>query len=155
MRQSAPSILRSQSSKLFPFLPATEGQDAPQEPDPVDVILGDFEQLCPEQQHKVASNLALLWESFLSDFGGISGFRAAPAVEQDAFLDRLKAAARRMEAAKGSEAAFHYVTVELMRQYISFFRAGSADRKAVSLARCVAPLIDRGRQIAAAGLSGR
>jgi hypothetical protein len=81
-------------------------------------------------------------------FGGISGFLATMPTEQDAFMEKLEAAATRMEPAKGTNVAFHYFTVELTRQYISFFRLGRSDRQAVALASCVVSLIDNGRRMA-------
>lgn len=154
--QAARPALLLQSRKLLPFLLQTDVTGAHAGPDPVDTILSDFGSLERAGQDKVAKNLALLWDNFQNMFGGISGFLAAPGTEQDAFMEKLTAAAERMEAARGTEAAFHYVTVELTRQYISYFRIGRADPKAVALATCVVSLIDRGRRMSLpAGASGR
>lgn len=124
-------------------------EEAPQEPDPVEMLLSEFAGLEQEQQAKVARNLVLLWDNFQTIFGGLSGFLAASPTEQDAFMEKLEAAARRMEPARGTDSAFHYVTVELTRQYISFFRVGRSDGQALALAACVAALIDEGRRIPA------
>lgn len=134
-------------SRLHILLPTLLKSAAPEpadEHDPVRSVMGEFEALDREQQDRVAKNLALLWGSFNSAFGGVSTFKTASALEQQAYIAKLEAAARRMEAARGTEAAFHYVTVELLRQYVSFLQIGSTDEGAVALARLVAPLIDRG-----------
>jgi hypothetical protein len=122
-------------------------EEAPREPDSVEMLLREFGGLDQEQQAKVAGNLVLLWDNFQTIFGGLSGFLAASPMEQDAFMEKLEAAARRMEAARGTDSAFHYVTVELIRQYISFFRVGRSDGQALALAARVAALIDEGRCI--------
>jgi hypothetical protein len=133
----------------LPFIAWPEPTERSGEPDIVQQVLHDFEALDEEAKVKVARNLGLLWENFQSSFGGISGFLSAPQIEQDAFMDRLKAAAERMATARGSSAAFHYVTVELLRQYMSFFKTGRSDGNALRLASCAANLIDQSRQISA------
>jgi hypothetical protein len=135
--------------KLFPSLPLIAPPEKIQEVDAVQLILGEFESLSREQQDRVAKNLTLLWESYISVFGGVSAFQAASTTERQAYIKKLEAACHRMERAKGTEAAFHYVTVELFRQYISFLQLGSRDRSAVALASVVAPLIDRGHKMPA------
>jgi hypothetical protein len=139
------SVLLSQAHRLIPSLVEAEAATASHEPDMVQEILGEFEALRSDMQDKVARNLALLWDNFQDAFGGISGFMAAQALEQDAFMHKLNAAAERMRPARGTSAAFHYVTVELMRQYVTFFRSGRSDPKAVRLATCVVSLIEHGR----------
>jgi hypothetical protein len=138
----------AQLRRLFPALPVAGGPN--EEHDPVRLVMAEFHDLSSDQQNKVAQNLALLWNSFTSVFGGVSGFRAASPTEQREYLEKLQLAARRMEAAKGTEAAFHYVTVELIRLYIGFHQVGSTDQGAVALAKVVAPLIDRGHRLSAA-----
>lgn len=142
-RAGYPVVLRHLQER-FPSLPLGSFPDPNAEPDPVELVMEEFHGLEPAQQDKVAKNLALLWNSFTGAFGGVSGFQAASPTEQRSYVEKLEAAARRMEAARGTEAAFHYVTVELIRQYIAFLQVGSTDPKAVALARLVAPLIDRG-----------
>lgn len=145
-RAGYPIVLRRLQER-FPSLPLGQMPDPNGEPDPVELVMDEYDGLEPAQQDKVARNLALLWSSFTGAFGGVSGFQAASATEQQSYVEKLEAAARRMEAARGTEAAFHYVTVELIRQYIAFLRIGSTDPKAVALARLVAPLIDRGYRL--------
>ncbi|WP_150117733.1 hypothetical protein [Microvirga vignae] len=115
--------------------------------DDVGMVLGEFEKLSRDQQDKVAKSLALLWDTFIEVFGGVSGFQTASPIEQQAYIERLSTASRRMEVARGSDVAFHYVTVELMRQYVSFLQTSSKNPRAIVLAGAVAPLIDRGRGI--------
>ncbi|WP_147282452.1 hypothetical protein [Microvirga subterranea] len=147
-RAGYPVVLRHLQER-FPSLPLGSLSDADAEPDPVELVMEEFDRLEPEQQDKVAKNLALLWNSFTGAFGGVSGFQAASPTEQQSYVEKLEAAARRMEAARGTEAAFHYVTVELIRQYIAFLQVGSTEQRAVALARRVAPLIDRGYKMEA------
>ena len=52
-----------------------------------------------------------------------------------------------MKLARGSEVAFHFVTVELMRLYVEGFMLGRRDRAALALASTVSVLIDRGRMM--------
>ncbi|WP_133239386.1 hypothetical protein [Microvirga sp. KLBC 81] len=118
------------------------------EHDPAWDILAEFQMLETSNQDKVAKNLALLWGHFEDTFGGLSGFLAEPAIEQSQYLEKLMMASRRMRPARGSDVAFHYVTVELMRQYVCCLQAGRSDRAALSLATCVAALINRGRMMA-------
>ena len=143
-----PVVLRHLRER-FPSLPLGAASGPDDGTDPVLMILHEFERLDGGQQEKVARNLALLWNSFMSVFDGVSGFQAASAVDQQAYFEKLEAAAHRMEAARGTDAAFHYVTVELIRRYIGFLQIGSTDPKAVALARLVAPLIDRGHKLGA------
>jgi hypothetical protein len=65
--------------------------------------------------------------------------------ERSQYLEKLMAAFQRMKLARGSNVAFHYVTVELMRQYVCCLQQRRSDRPALSLASCVAALINRGR----------
>jgi hypothetical protein len=127
--------------------PSAPDANGIEEVDPVGLVLSDFDNLSGDHQQKVAKSLALLWDAFIDVFGGVSAFQAASPTEQKAYIGKFDAAARRMEAARGSEAAFHYVTVELMRHYIGFLQTGSGDPKAITLARAVAPLIDLGRRL--------
>jgi hypothetical protein len=147
-RAGYPAVLR-QLHERFPSLPLGAMPDPADEVDPVLLVMEEFEVLGPDQQEKVARSLALLWNSFTGVFGGVSGFRNASAVEQRAYSEKLEAAAERMRAARGTDAAFHYVTVELIRHYVAFLLIGSTDPKAVALARLVAPLIDRGHKLGA------
>jgi hypothetical protein len=151
--QEVHPVLAAHSRKLFPFLAPAKTAPESEEPDIVHAILSEFECLGQDQQDKVAKNLALLWHNFQDMFGGISGFLAAPHTEQEIFMERLQAAVDRMETARGSQVAFHYVTVELMRQYISFFLIGRADQKTISLAACVVSLIDRGSHMTASSIT--
>lgn len=141
-------IFHSQIRKLPPSVPLLAPPDANEveEVDDVRSVLSEFENLTREQQDKVAKSLALLWDAFIDLFGGVSAFQTASLVERQAFTKKLDTAARRMEIARGSDAAFHYVTVELMRQYVSFLQIGSKDPRAITLAGLVAPLIDQGRR---------
>ena len=150
--EAAHPIVVSHGRKVAPFLPWPELNAEASEPDAVQSILADFAGLDQERQGRVAKNIVLLWDNFQEMFGGISGFLAAAQTDQDAFMEKLAAASARMQAARGSEAAFHYVTVELMRQYISFFQSRRSDPGALALARCVVSLINRGRQMEPAPL---
>ncbi|WP_230531247.1 hypothetical protein [Microvirga roseola] len=147
LQETHPALV-ARARTVLPFL-LDVPEPEPEEPDPVDIVIAEFGKLERDQQDKVARNLSLLWDNFREVFGGASGFQAAPPIDQKLYLEKLEAAARRMEVVKGSEAAFHYVTVELMRQYASFLQTGSTDEKAVALARLVAPLIDRGHRMSA------
>lgn len=148
-REKFPVAALSDIRKLLPSRSVAVAPDANAiaEIDHVAVVLSDLQSLPCEQHHKVAHSLALLWDAFIDVFGGVSAFQAASPIEQQAYVGKLETAARRMEAARGSDAAFRYVTVELMRQYVSFLQTGSKDPNAIALARAVAPLIDRGRSI--------
>jgi len=121
----------------------------PRGPERVKAIVSDFHALAPDQQAKVAKNLAQLWENFLGVFGGLSGFWASPVEEQKACMDKLEAAVQRLEPHKRSETGFQYVTIELMRLYLAFLFVGRTDTLAVELGALVVPLIDRGRWMAA------
>ncbi len=142
-----PAAVPQSVRRALALMGRTEMSDTSQEPDPIQILLSEFNALDPDQKDKVARNLTLLWDNFQDAFDGLSGFLAAPTTEQDAFMEKLEAAAERMRPARGTEAGFHYVTVELTRQYIAFLRVGKADRSAVALATCVVSLIDRGRQL--------
>ena len=49
---------------------------------------------------------------------GRSGYLGSLETEQVLYLEKLKAASDRMRLAQGTDGAVHYVTVELMRQYV-------------------------------------
>ncbi|EIM25243.1 hypothetical protein [Microvirga lotononidis] len=140
-------VLVSHSRALLPFLPIPSEEDEAVAADPAWALLGEFQALSPDQQDKAARNLALLWDHFEHMFGGLSGFLAEPAMEQSIYLDKLTTASRRMRLARGSEVAFHYVTVELMRLYVSYLQLGRSDRAALALAANVVALISRGRMV--------
>jgi hypothetical protein len=141
-----PALL-SRTQALLPFIPMASAEDEALESDPVWDLLAEFQALAPDQQNKAAKNLALLWNHFEHMFGGLSGFLAEAPVEQSLYLDKLMTASRRMKIARGSDVAFHYVTVELMRLYVCGLQQGRSDRAALSLASHVAALINRGRMM--------
>jgi hypothetical protein len=141
-------MLMSNARTLLPFVPLVKtAEDEALEQDPVWHLLGEFKTLAPDQQDKAARNLALLWGHFEDTFGGLSGFLAEPQAEQALYLDKLDTASRRMRLARGSDVAFHYVTVEVMRLYVVCLRTRRSDRAALSLAACAATLINRGRMM--------
>jgi len=137
----------SHSRALLPSLPIPSEAEEALAADPAWELLAEFQALAPDRQDKAARNLALLWDHFEHMFGGLSGFLAEPAIEQSIYLDKLMTASRRMKLARGSEVAFHYVTVELMRLYVSYLRLGRSDRAAMALAANVVALISRGRMV--------
>lgn len=116
-------------------------------PDHAQMVLADLDALDPKRRDVVAHNLGLLWDAFLEEFGGVSGFLAEQVVHQDAYLAKLDAAARRMQASKASNAGHHYVSVALMKEYVSGFRSLSITESMVELAHRVASLIDRSREL--------
>jgi hypothetical protein len=139
--------LAAHLQRAMPLLLGPEAAQVSERPDPARQALSEFQILDWDQQGKVARNLALLWENFQDVFGGLSGFMAAPQTDRTTFLQKLESASERMAPARGSEVAFHYVTVELMRQYISCLHHRRADPGAIALARCVVTLIDQGRSM--------
>jgi hypothetical protein len=140
-------IVRSKTQALLPFLPGAVTESMDEQPDPVWSLLADFQSLGAAHQDKAARNLALLWGHFEESFGGLSGYLAMPETEQLLYLEKLKAASDRMRLARGTEGAFHFVTVELMHQYVRGFQERRSDRAAVTLATWVSGLIDRGRSL--------
>ncbi|WP_262271838.1 hypothetical protein [Microvirga yunnanensis] len=138
-------VFLSRAQAWLPWLSLATAQQEDEEPDPAWALLEDLQNLKADQQDKTAKNLALLWKSFEDSFGGLSGYLQSLETEQLLYLNKLKAASDRMRLARGTEAAFHYVTVELMRQYVGCFQAGRSDQAAMALATCVSGLIDRGR----------
>jgi len=141
-----PALL-SGSRILLPNISRSMPEEEAIEQDPAWELLAEFQRLQATQQDQVARNLALLWGHFEDGFGGVSGFLRSPQTEQSQYLEKLLAASVKMRAARGSEVAFHYVTVELMRQYVSCLQSGRQDRAALSLATCAASLINHGRMI--------
>ena len=141
-------ILISNARTLLPFVPLVKTvEEEALEQDPIWNLLGEFKTLAPDQQEKAAKNLALLWAHFEDTFGGLSGFLAEPQTEQALYLNKLDTASRRMKLARGSDVAFHYVTVEVMRLYVICLRTSRSDQAALSLATCAATLINRGRMM--------
>ena len=141
-------VLMSNARTLLPFVPLVKtAEDEALEQDPIWNLLGEFKALAPDQQDKAAKNLALLWGHFEETFAGLSGFLAEPQTEQALYLNKLDTASRRMKLARGSDAAFHYVTVEVMRLYVICLQTGRSDRAALSLATAAATLINRGRMM--------
>jgi hypothetical protein len=130
---------------LLPFVPLASTDEDALEHDPAWKILAEFQKLDASDQDKAAKNLALLWGHFEDTFGGLSGFLEESQTERSQYLEKLMAASQRMKLARGSNVAFHYVTVELMRQYVCCLQQRRSDRPALSLASCVAALINRGR----------
>jgi hypothetical protein len=130
---------------LLSFVPLASTDEDALEHDPAWEILAEFQKLDASDQDKAAKNLALLWGHFEDTFGGLSGFLEESQTERSQYLEKLMAASQRMKLARGSNVAFHYVTVELMRQYVCCLQQRRSDRPALSLASCVAALINRGR----------
>lgn len=124
------------------FLGVSVPEEQPAEPTEEQALLGAFEALDGGRQEAVARNLSLLWECFLEEFSGLSGFFEASPTRQSAYLDRLASAAGRMEASRAPEARYHYVSVALMKHYVSSFQARSTAPDAIALSRRVASLID-------------
>lgn len=145
-----PALL-SNARALLPLIPLAKGAGCENtEQDPIWELLTEFKALNPDQQDKAAQNLALLWGHFEDTFDGLSGFLAEPQTEQTLYLDKLATASRRMKLARGSEAAFHYVTVEVMLLYVGCLQSKRSDQAALSLAACAAAMINRGRMTAPA-----
>jgi hypothetical protein len=150
--QEARPIVRAHLERAAMVLLRRETTQGLEAPDPVRLALGEFQVLDRAGQGKVARNLALLWENFRIVFGGLSGFMAAQQTDRIAFIEKLESASERMAPARGSEVAFHYVTVELMRQYVSCLHQRRSDQSAIALAQCVVTLIDQGRTMSPEGL---
>jgi hypothetical protein len=121
--------------------------DAPEEPGPVELVLADLDRLDPDHRGLVAKNLSLLWTCFIDAFGGLSGFLQAPTTEQAAYLDKLEAAAQRMESVKAPQARHHYVCVALMKHYVASFLTRTPEPGAIELSRRVAAMIDEAHRI--------
>ncbi|MBM6583357.1 hypothetical protein ILT44_24445 [Microvirga sp. BT689] len=145
----ARAVLLSKRQALLPFPPLARVEQTDEKPDPPWKLLEDFQGLAIAQQDKVARNLAVLWGHFEEAFGGLSGYLRSPETEQLLYLEKLKAASDRMRQARGTDGAFHYVTVELLRQYVGCFQEGRSDDAAITLAAWVSGLIDRGRRLTA------
>jgi len=143
-------LVLAQARSLLPFAPLGSAEEEAVEADPVWELLAEFQALEPDQQDKASRNLALLWDHFEHMFGGLSGFLSEPQTEQSLYLEKLMTASRRMKLARGSQMAFHYVTVELMRLYVQGLQQGRSDRAALSLASSVVALINRGRMMTVA-----
>jgi hypothetical protein len=158
-RMSVARMVREASEKASPhlarlgpairahlaFLGVSVPEEEPEEPTAEQVLLAALDSLDRQQQDAVARNLSLLWQCFLEEFNGLSGFYQAPATQQAAYLEKLGAAAARMEASRVPEARYHYVSVALMRHYVSSFQARSTEPSAIALSHRVAALIDEGR----------
>jgi hypothetical protein len=144
LSRKAPNLSEQVRSRL-PALPWPE--EEPEEEDPALTILADFEALDVQKQEATARNVALLWDCFVEEFGGISGFLSASETEKDDYLDKLSAAAQRMEVGRNSAAGYHYVSVVLFELYVSFFHGRKAHRSAIVLSERVAELIDEGRKL--------
>jgi hypothetical protein len=144
LSRKAPGLSEQVRSRL-PALPWPE--EEPEEEDPALTILAEFEALEVQKQEATARNVALLWDCFVEEFGGISGFLSASETEKDDYLDKLSAAAQRMEAGRNSAAGYHFVSVVLFELYVSFFHGRKAHRSAIVLSERVAELIDEGRKL--------
>lgn len=143
-------VLFSKTPVGLPFLPLASVEQKDEELDPAWKLLDDFESLEMDQQDQAAKNLALLWRCFEDSFGGLSGYLGSLETEQVLYLEKLKAASDRMRLAQGTDGAVHYVTVELMRQYVGCFQESRSDEAAMALAAWVSGLIDRGRGLTVA-----
>jgi len=131
----------------FPALPwAAQDDEANQ---PTFLVLAEFDALDPDKKIATARNIALLWDCFVEEFGGVSGFVEAGVAEQTEYLDKLDAAASRMEVGRGTPVAYHYVSVMMIKLYVESFHSGKADRGAIALANHVAALVNQGRIIRA------
>ena len=141
-------VLIANARTLLPFVPLVKtAEEEALEQDPIWELLEELAALAPDQQDKAAKNLALLWGHFEDTFGGLSGFLAEPQTEQALYLGKLDTASRRMKLARGSDVAFHYVTVEVMRLYVIGLQTRRSDRPALALAASAAALINRGRML--------
>jgi hypothetical protein len=134
--------------KRTPSLPWPEVENI-DVPDQAMAVLSEFEALEPAKQTATARNVALLWDCFVEEFDGVSGFLAATATEQNEYLEKLEAAARRMEPGRYSAVGYHYVSVVLMMMYVGSLHGRESGRSAIALSRRVSMLIDEGRVIRA------
>jgi hypothetical protein len=131
----------------FPALPWAAQEDEANQP--TFLVLAEFDALDPDKKIATARNIALLWDCFVEEFGGVSGFVEAGVAEQTEYLDKLDAAASRMEVGRGTPVAYHYVSVMMIKLYVESFHSGKADRGAIALANHVAALVNQGRIIRA------
>jgi hypothetical protein len=134
--------------KRLPALPWPEIADR-DVPDIALVTLAEFEALEDTKQIATARNVALLWDCFVEEFDGVSGFLSATATEQNDYLEKLDSAARRMEPGRFSAVGYHYVSVVLMKLYVSFLHGNDSGPSAIALSRRVSMLINDGRAIRA------
>jgi hypothetical protein len=133
---------------LLPSLPWPEVED-PVATDFAWVILTEFEALETAKQTATARNVALLWDCFVEEFGGVSGFLAATSTEQNHYLEKLDAAAQRMEVGRYSAVGYHYVSVVLVKLYVTYLHGQNSAPSAIALSSRVAMLINDGRVIRA------
>jgi hypothetical protein len=131
----------------FPSLPWAEREDEANQP--AFVILAEFDALDPDKKVATARNIALLWDCFVEEFGGVSGFVSADVTEQTEYLEKLDAAASRMEVGRGTPVAYHYVSVVMIKLYVESLHSRKADGGAIALANYVAALVNQGRLIRA------
>ncbi len=101
----------------------------------------------PEQSRsEVAVGLALLWDAFLQQFGGLDGWLALDEAERRAYVDGLKGSAARIGGA-GSGARSHLgLAPALMARYASGF-LGKPDDAAKAAADKAVALIELGRTL--------
>ena len=72
--------------RLLPALPWPPIED-PAASDEALLIMAEFEALEAAKQTATARNVALLWDCFVEEFGGVSGFLVATATERQEYLE--------------------------------------------------------------------
>src|SRR4051812_11021330 len=109
----APPSLSQRLREVTPVLPWAEPERG-EASEAALQVLAEFAALDEDKQVATARNVALLWDCFVEEFGGVSGFLEADEIDQAEYLEKLSAAAERMEAGRGTPVAYHYVSVVLM-----------------------------------------
>ncbi len=101
----------------------------------------------PEQgRSEVAVGLALLWDAFLQQFGGLDGWLALDEAARRAYLDGLRGSAARMTGAGPGPRAHLALAPALMARYVSGF-AARPDAGAKAAADRAVTLIELGRTL--------
>lgn len=143
-----PAVVGARLRAACPSLPWAE-PERDEASEPAFQVLAEFAALEQDKQVATARNVALLWDCFVEEFGGVSGFLDAGSPDQSDYLEKLSAAAERMEAGRGTPVAYHYVSVVLMKLYVESFHNRTSNRGAIALSAQVAALVNQGRVIRA------
>ncbi len=114
-------------------------------------LLQALEALEPRHRRELACALAVLWERFISDMGGDTGYLSRTSSEQAEYVISLRQAAHQVWQNGGHEKVHYALAAELMALYAEVIGASVLSRHDREIAAAVAEVAAQGTLIRRAG----
>jgi hypothetical protein len=116
---------------------------------PLERMRIELERFSEEQRVGVARGLALLWEAFVGQYGGLDGFSRLDGEQRQAYLGELQRAGDAMTANEALVRSRYAISPAVIVLYVETLAAQDKSESARKFGRAVATLIDMGRAVRA------